>query len=279
MRSTRSRSRARGAHGSSVVFGIAGLALAALALVPASSPAQTLQTGTLTGKVSDNTGARAPGVTVTLSSPVLLTSRTSTTDGEGAYRFAALPPGTYSLTLELQGFRKLTRRTCSWTWGPPAPSTSPSRWGPWETIEVVGGPRRWTSPRRTSPRASTPTPCSRSRPRATCGPSSRTSRPRSCSTARTWAAARVGCKPCSRPRQHLASEHLRAERGQRHRPCGHGRRRLLLRLRQLRAGAGLDRPALSRGGHARRLLQLRGQAGRRFLPRGRRLLLRERAAW
>ena len=59
-----------------------------------SAPAQTLQTGNLTGKVSDNTGARAPGVTVTLASPVLLTPRTATTDSEGAYRFAALPPGT-----------------------------------------------------------------------------------------------------------------------------------------------------------------------------------------
>lgn len=71
---------------------------------------QALQTGNVVGKVSDDTGARAPGVSVTLTSPVLITPRRLSTDGEGAYRFTALPPGTYSLAFELQGFRPITRR-------------------------------------------------------------------------------------------------------------------------------------------------------------------------
>src|SRR5712692_9141490 len=86
--------------------------IATLLLLTALSPvalAQSLQTGNITGKVSDNTGARTPGVTVTLTSPVLITSRTVATDQEGTYRFTALPPGTYALAFELTGFRKLTR--------------------------------------------------------------------------------------------------------------------------------------------------------------------------
>lgn len=71
--------------------------------------AQALQTGNIVGKVSDNTGARAPGVSLNLTSPVLITPRKVTTDSEGVYRFTSLPPGTYSLTFEHQGFRKITR--------------------------------------------------------------------------------------------------------------------------------------------------------------------------
>jgi hypothetical protein len=85
----------------------------ALALLPAFAGegfAQALQTGNVTGKVTDNTGARAPGVTVTMTSPVLITPRTATTDAEGIYKFAALPPGTYSVSFELSGF-KTTRRS------------------------------------------------------------------------------------------------------------------------------------------------------------------------
>src|SRR5262245_49733890 len=77
-----------------------------LLAVPAS--AQGLQTGIITGKVSDNSGARAPGVLVTLTGPALLTPRTAHTDSDGLYRFPALPPGSYALAFELQGFSKAT---------------------------------------------------------------------------------------------------------------------------------------------------------------------------
>lgn len=83
--------------------------LGVLSLPPPTAHAQGLQTGTISGKVTDNSGGRAPGVAVTLASPVLLGSRTATTDAEGAYRFPAIPAGVYSLTFELTGFRKTTR--------------------------------------------------------------------------------------------------------------------------------------------------------------------------
>src|SRR5262245_11094746 len=82
--------------------------LLGLALAP-SAQAQALQTGVITGKVSDNQGARAQGVQVTLTGPALLTPRTAQTDPEGVYRFPSLPPGSYALSFELQGFRKATR--------------------------------------------------------------------------------------------------------------------------------------------------------------------------
>src|SRR5262245_43200167 len=82
--------------------------LLGLALAP-NAWAQALQTGVITGKVSDNQGARAPGVQVTLTSPAILTPRTVQTDAEGVYRFPALPPGSYALSFELQGFRKTTK--------------------------------------------------------------------------------------------------------------------------------------------------------------------------
>src|SRR6185503_14983957 len=44
-----------------------------------------------------------------LTSPVLITPKTTTTDAQGTYAFPALTPGTYALTFELSGFRKFSR--------------------------------------------------------------------------------------------------------------------------------------------------------------------------
>ncbi|HYU77457.1 MAG TPA: TonB-dependent receptor [Vicinamibacterales bacterium] len=66
-------------------------------------------TGSITGKVIDASGGVLPGVTVTVSSPSLLGVQTSVTDSGGSYRFPALPPGVFSVTYELAGFRTLKR--------------------------------------------------------------------------------------------------------------------------------------------------------------------------
>jgi hypothetical protein len=73
------------------------LILAALPLA-----AQSL-TGTITGNVKDEQGGLLPGVSVTLTGKT--GSRSTTTDAEGNYRFAAVDPGTYSITAEITGFR------------------------------------------------------------------------------------------------------------------------------------------------------------------------------
>ena len=66
-------------------------------------------TGAINGKVLDTSGAVLPGVTVTASSPSLMGVQTAVTNEAGAYRFPALPPGTYSLVYELAGFNTLKR--------------------------------------------------------------------------------------------------------------------------------------------------------------------------
>ena len=65
--------------------------------------------GTLRGKVVDEQGAPMPGVTITASSPQALTPVVALTDGTGEYRLANLPPGTYTLKVELTGFSTLNR--------------------------------------------------------------------------------------------------------------------------------------------------------------------------
>jgi hypothetical protein len=62
-------------------------------------------TGQISGTVKDTTGASLPGATVTLSGELTGLSRKATTDTKGDYVFALLPPSTYSVTAELQGFR------------------------------------------------------------------------------------------------------------------------------------------------------------------------------
>jgi hypothetical protein len=102
--------------------------------------AQSLQTGTLAGKVTDPSGARLPGVTVTLTSPVLITPRVATSDGEGGYRFPSLPAGTYAISFELTGFRKQSRSGIVVSIATTATLDASLEVGSVsETVEVVGG--------------------------------------------------------------------------------------------------------------------------------------------
>ncbi len=69
--------------------------------------AQTATTGTIEGTVSDVTGAVVPGATVKVTSPNLILAQSVTTDSQGRYRIANLPPGTYTVTVEpTSGFAK-----------------------------------------------------------------------------------------------------------------------------------------------------------------------------
>ena len=72
--------------------------------------AQAQTTSTLTGTVTDSTGAVVPGATVSITSPSLIGgAHSAITDSQGVYRFPSLQPGVYALTAELQGFRTVTR--------------------------------------------------------------------------------------------------------------------------------------------------------------------------
>ena len=60
---------------------------------------------TLSGRVIDPSGAVMPGVAVTLSDLETSHRQTATTNPEGFYSFASLPPGRYSLEAHQEGFR------------------------------------------------------------------------------------------------------------------------------------------------------------------------------
>ena len=67
-------------------------------------------TGAIVGKVADGSKAVLPGVSVTISSASLIRgSQTTSTLADGTYRFQNLPPGTYAVTAELQGFEMVKR--------------------------------------------------------------------------------------------------------------------------------------------------------------------------
>lgn len=85
----------------------AWLAMAVL-LAPALAAAQTT-TGTILGEVKDSTGGTLPGVTVTAVNQANGLTREAVTDQLGSYRFAAMPPGLYTVTAALAGFKEATR--------------------------------------------------------------------------------------------------------------------------------------------------------------------------
>jgi hypothetical protein len=60
----------------------------------------------LTGQVTDNSGAIVPGATVTATNADTSLAQTATTNGEGIYLIAPLPPGHYKLTIEAKGFER-----------------------------------------------------------------------------------------------------------------------------------------------------------------------------
>jgi Carboxypeptidase regulatory-like domain/TonB-dependent Receptor Plug Domain len=83
------------------VLSAVGLAAPALAQV---------QTGSILVRAVDEQGAVVPGVTITISSPVLVAgTMTGVTDAGGVYRFPSLVPGTYAIKLELSGFQTINR--------------------------------------------------------------------------------------------------------------------------------------------------------------------------
>jgi hypothetical protein len=63
-------------------------------------------TSRVTGTVTDSTGAVIPGATVTLTNAQTGVSFETVTTAAGTYQFEAVQVGTYTVTVQLQGFRK-----------------------------------------------------------------------------------------------------------------------------------------------------------------------------
>src|SRR5687768_4276075 len=65
-------------------------------------------TSTIEGTITDPNGAVIAGATVRASGTTLAAERTATTDADGFYRLAALPAGTYTVTVTQTGFTTST---------------------------------------------------------------------------------------------------------------------------------------------------------------------------
>jgi len=65
--------------------------------------------GSIAGEVSDPSGAKVAGATVTAEETSTHYKSTGVTNGSGIYIFPALNPGTYIVTIDAKGFKKETR--------------------------------------------------------------------------------------------------------------------------------------------------------------------------
>ncbi len=86
------------------------IALLAFALMVSTAPMANAQVlyGSITGTVTDATGAVVPGATVTIMNTATGTSDETTTSEAGIYHFVNVPAGSYNLTVTAQGFRPYT---------------------------------------------------------------------------------------------------------------------------------------------------------------------------
>ena len=86
----------------------ASLAAAALLFtLPVTLKAQTAGEGTISGTVTDSTGAAVPDAVVTATDVSTNRSAQRVSTSTGAYTIAPLPPGTYTLRVEAKGFKTL----------------------------------------------------------------------------------------------------------------------------------------------------------------------------
>lgn len=86
------------------VVGILPLLVIAAVIAPPLM-AQSLVSGDITGTVADPSGAIVLGATVTLRNTATAETRTTMTNASGVYRFAFVPPGSYTVSVRATGFK------------------------------------------------------------------------------------------------------------------------------------------------------------------------------
>src|SRR5258708_16395596 len=91
--------------------GLFRLALAYCLVVCMAGPAlsQSRSTGEIRGTATDSSGAVLPGVTVTVLNINTRVATTFVTNGDGLYDTVSTPTGTYQISFEKTGFKKLVR--------------------------------------------------------------------------------------------------------------------------------------------------------------------------
>ncbi len=81
-----------------------------LLLIFAASTATAQMAGSIRGVVTDTSGAVVPGATVTLLNEATKGSRNMVTDTKGNYFFAAVQPGSYTIRVEIPGFKTVEKK-------------------------------------------------------------------------------------------------------------------------------------------------------------------------
>jgi Carboxypeptidase regulatory-like domain len=89
-------------------FRVAAVLLMTALLAPAVAGAQQTESR-IVGRVTDQSRAMLPGVTVNVTATNTGTTRTITTDTEGNFAITNLGPGSYRIEMELSGFQTQTR--------------------------------------------------------------------------------------------------------------------------------------------------------------------------
>ncbi len=112
--------------------------LASLMLLAGTMLAQET-TGGLIGTVKDPTGAVVPGAKVVATAPSLTGSKQFTTDASGNYRFANLPPDTYTITVTAKGFATVKREGVTIEVGHLPTLDIPMQIGGTDTVVEVSG--------------------------------------------------------------------------------------------------------------------------------------------
>ena len=108
MTNTFSRARKALRSGTALrALALIGVATGAVALA-APATAQDYTNVTASGRVQGTDGKPLAGATVTVTSNGQGFTRTVTTDGNGSFRIAQLPQGTYTFTIEAEGFDSFT---------------------------------------------------------------------------------------------------------------------------------------------------------------------------
>src|SRR5579859_3130610 len=89
---------------------VGGLLLALSICAGATANAQeTINTGSISGRVTDPQGALVPGATVTARQTDTNVTAEATTDSQGRFRFPYLKVGRYEIKAHLQGFSDAAR--------------------------------------------------------------------------------------------------------------------------------------------------------------------------
>src|ERR1700677_3213399 len=98
----------RRVSGKGLSLAFAGLLIASAATL--SSPGQTAGTGTITGVVTDTSGAAIANATVVITNTDTSVARTIQTNSDGSYTATFLQPGHYEAVLGGGAFRKFDQK-------------------------------------------------------------------------------------------------------------------------------------------------------------------------